>query len=452
MEAKFFKVSALTAAMVGAVVSMPVMANTENAVGDGYVEAVDSFINDAAFTGAAIVDTRYRGRGNGAAVDDDIKTRLNYSAYNVLLNFNSGYADDWLGIDLGGFFSGDLYNDSIKDADGNYLCNEISMCQSGDWTNGQFDFKVTTAALKFKLGENATAQAGMIQGGVGTIGNNWSFAPGTYRGFKASTTFDNGMTLAYMGADEYSAPWLNSYDDASEPWYKQDFSYIHSIGLSGSAGVFSYNLGIGQALDVNYGNGDQNNMSYKVNGRYAINDAMSIAYDMYGVNDDEMYNGFAAHHGLVFDYAINDNWAFTSQVQYTQMDADAELGEFAPRTMARYGSNNGTWSLWWDALSDWNMPGEVAWYNRITHNTGTGWTFNLGAGYGGGAEESKASFSYKSEWAINGDIMYKVQSGALKDTLFKLHATTLTRDAYSGKEERNEQDVRFMVIAPFSFF
>ncbi|KLV05901.1 hypothetical protein ABT56_10270 [Photobacterium aquae] len=451
-SSKLFKVSALTAAMLGSLAAMPVLANEASAGGEGYVEAVDSFVNDATFTGAVVVDTRYRGRGNGAAADDDIRTRLNYSTYNVLLNFNSGYHNDFIGLDLGGYFSGDIYNDSIADGKGNRLCNEISLCQTGDWTDGSFGFKPTTIAAKFKFGESTSASAGFIQGGVGTIGNVWSFAPGTYRGFKISTEFGNGMTLAYMGADQHTAPWLLDWDDAVEPWYKQDFNYLHSIGLTGNAGAFSYNFGIGQALDVDYGQGEQDNLSFKIYGRYAINDALSIAYDMYGVDDDDMYDGFAAHHGLVLDYAINDNWAFTSQIQYTQLDEDSAMGEFAPRTMARYGSNNGNWSLWWDALSDWNMPGEIAWYNRISHNTGTGWTFNLGAGYGGGAEESKnAGFSYESEWAVNGDIIYSIQNGALKGTTFKLHATHLQRDAFEGKEERNEQDLRFVVIAPFSF-
>ncbi|MCV3283789.1 OprD family porin [Aeromonas veronii] len=453
MEKVIFKRSYIGAAVLGVMMATaPVMA-AENPVGENYEEAVDSFIHDAAFTGAAVVDTRYRGRSD--ADGSNIHSRLNYSSYNVLLNFNSGYHDGWLGIDLGGFFSGDLYNDSIQNADGTYLCNEISMCQTGDWTDGAHDFKPTTVAIKLKPAANTDAQIGFIQGGVGTIGNNWSFAPSTYRGFKFSHAFDNGMTLGYMGADEAEAPWLHDWEDAKEAWYVQDFQYLHSIGLSGSAGKLSYNFGVGQAVDVDYGDkvkGTQNNYSYNVYAKYALTDAVSLAYNMYGVDDEQMYNGFAAHHGAILDWAINQNWGFTSQVQYTQMDEDAEMGEFAPRTMARYGSNNGVYALWWDALSDWNMPGEVAWYNRLSYDTGSGWKFNLGAGYGGGADKSKAGFSYESEWAVNADVMYTISTGALKGTLFKLHATHLERDAFEGKDERNEQDLRFIVIAPFSFF
>ncbi|MBB1463296.1 outer membrane porin, OprD family [Vibrio sp. SG41-7] len=448
MENKFFKVSALAAAMVGAIAATPVLASEANAVGDGYVEAVDNFIHDATFTGAAVVDTRYRGRANA---DGDIETRLNYSSYNLMMNFNSGYHKDTVGIDLGGYFSGDIYNDSIEDADGNKLCNEISICQSGDWTDGSSNFKVTTAAIKLKLGEKTDAQVGFIQGGVGTIGNVWSFVPGTYRGFKVSTTLDNGMTLGYMGTDDHSAPWLINSEDATEPWYNQQFSYLHSVGLNGSVGDLTYGVGIGQALDVNYGTDDQDNFSYKIDTSYAVNDSIKVGYNMYGVDDDEMYNGFAAHHGLSLNWSLTDKVSWLSQVQYTQLDADAGMGEFAPRTMARYGSNQGGF-YWWDALSDWNMPGEVAWYNRLSYDTGTGWGFNLGFGYGTGADESVAGFSYESEYAINGDITYSVSSGALKGTLFKLHATQLERDPFDGKEDRDEQDLRFIVIAPFSFF
>ncbi|TLS79997.1 porin, partial [Photobacterium damselae subsp. damselae] len=75
--------------------------------------------------------------GKPGGQDGDRWSRLNYSSYNLILDFTSGYHDGWLGADLGGYFSGDLYNDSaVNPGTGEYLCNEISTCNNLDWGAG----------------------------------------------------------------------------------------------------------------------------------------------------------------------------------------------------------------------------------------------------------------------------------------------------------------------------
>ncbi|MBJ6923250.1 porin, partial [Vibrio cholerae] len=73
--------------------------------------------------------------------------------------------------------------------------------------------KIYKAALKFKANENFDGRFGMIQAnGNGTIGNVWSFVPGTYRGFELNGKIGN-FNLTYFGADQFTAPWLLSQDD-----------------------------------------------------------------------------------------------------------------------------------------------------------------------------------------------------------------------------------------------
>ena len=152
MESKFFKVSALTAAMIGALSAAPVMAAADSAAGPEYVVAVNEFLDDSTLAGVAVVDTRSRTRTTGkpGGEDGDTWSRLNYSAYNLILDFTSGYHNGWLGADIGGYLSGDLYNDSQKNpGTGEYLANEISTSNNLDWGAGEGNpVKITKADRK----------------------------------------------------------------------------------------------------------------------------------------------------------------------------------------------------------------------------------------------------------------------------------------------------------------
>ena len=179
-------------------------------------------------------------------------SRLNYSAYNAILDFSSGYHEGWLGADLEGYYSGDLYNESLKGDDG-YLCNEISTCSNLDWGAGEGEqLKIYKAALKFKSDEDFNARFGMLQsGGNGTVGNVWSFVPGTYRGFELNGKVGE-FNLSYFGADQFTAPWLLSEDDYAPPsWSDTSWSYIHSLGVNRQiTEALYFQLGIGQATGV----------------------------------------------------------------------------------------------------------------------------------------------------------------------------------------------------------
>ncbi|PSV13901.1 OprD family porin [Photobacterium leiognathi] len=469
MESKFFKVSALTAAMLGAV-AMPAMATEDSAAGPEYVEQVNEFLEGSTLAGVAVVDTRSRTRSTGApgGKDGDVWSRLNYSSYNLILDFTSGYHNGWLGADIAGYLSGDLYNDSAVNGGTNeYLCNEISACNNLDWGAGEGGpVKITKAALKFKAGENVDGRFGFTQAnGNGVLGNVWSFVPGTYRGAELNANIGN-FKATYFIADQFTAPWLLSENDyAPALWADTSWGIAHSLGLQGNATDDLFlQFGLGQVTDVKYQNGvdwangvvtgyhdEVDTTGYKVYARYNINDTMSLAYDFYGVNDDVQYDGLGYTTGLAFNASFGQ-FSWMTNLNYAKSDNDRDVN---PRMIYTYGMTNGTYSLWWDALSDWNKSGEVSIYNRLSFDQGNGWNYYLGFGYGSGgksaAEGAKGDWDYESEYAVNGTISYSVQSGALKGSTVRLHGTVLERDEYEGAASADETDLRFQVIIPYTF-
>ncbi|MFM2610703.1 hypothetical protein [Vibrio campbellii] len=429
---KFFKVSAITAAMIGALASAPAMAATDSAAGDQYVDALSEFLDGATLSLVAVTDTRYRSHKIG--VDADHEENLNYTDYNVALNFSSGYHNDSVGIDLGGYFSGSMYN--------NGACSEISMCDG--WAQDESQngaLKITKAAVKFKGGESFRGDFGLTQMGVGTIGNVWSFVPGTYKGGKAFVDV-GGFTLGYGASTGHTAPWwmTSKQDPNVNKSNDSTFDFLQSIGLTGKVGGVGLNLGVGHA---NLAKMDESNTSYKAQFDFNVGDA-ALAYDLYAVNSDVDYDGLGAHHGLSLTMPVGTmNWM--SQVRYTHTENSAE---FTPRTVRGYGTNNGTWSQWWDALSDWNQDTQIAWYNRLSTDFGGGWFGYVGLGL---STISEDKVGFDSEYAVNGTVGYTLPAGAMKGTTMRFHSTYLTRDM-NDSSDYERVDFRFQVIVPHNFF
>ncbi len=414
-----FKNSALTAAILSALVISPAMANDS-----GFLDGASLSIN-------GVSDTRYRSHKYGLNAEHE--ESLNYSDYNLILNFSSGYHEDTIGIDLAGYFSGSLYN--------NGECSEISICDKWKQDESQNGtLKVTKAAVKFKSG-SLSGDIGLTQMGVGTIGNVWSFAPGTYKGGKAFIDLGD-FTLGYGAATAYTAPWWMT--TKHEPVLKKPndshFDFLHSIGFVGQTGNVGLNFGIGSA---NLSSSDETNSSFKAQVDVAFGD-IDFSYDFYGVNSEVDYDGLGAHHGLSLKVPAGGiNWL--SELRYTHTENEAE---FAPRTVAAYGSNNGTWSQWWDALSDWNQNTQLAWYNRISRDFGNGW--NLYAGAAISQMDGDKSAGFDSEYAVNSTIAYTMPSGALKGSTVSFHSTYLVRDM-NDNSDHERADFRLQVSVPYNF-
>jgi hypothetical protein len=434
-RSNLFKVSALTVAMFG-VVAMPVQASSESAAGSQYVELVNEFIADSTLSGMIAVDHRYRQRDTG----EGYSAGQDYTDYNLALTFTSGFHDGWLGADVAGYFSGSLANETG--------CSEMTLCDVWDRSDGQL--KVTTAALKFKTGE-AVSKFGYIQShGIGTIGNVWSFSPGTYRGASIVAPIGD-WKMGYIIADQHTAPWWETVQksssvEGSSPHEfngQSPFDYIHSLGVTGNINdALALNAGIGHSqLDID---GDNTNMSYRFNVRYNIGDATSIAYDAYATDSDSQYDGLGITQGISFAHDF-DVVKWNSEVRYVTSDNDSAV---TPRTVGAYGSNNGTFSQWWDALSDWDQSGQLSWFNRASRNFDSGWF--MGAGVVASTVDDNGVNTYDGEYAVNADVGYSVPSGALKGSTVKLHLTHVERDMIDNSDY-TWQDVRFQVLIPYNF-
>ncbi|WP_370598507.1 OprD family porin [Plesiomonas shigelloides] len=107
MEAKQFKVAALSLAVFGALASGSVMAQ-QDAEGPAYAASYEKFVDDSKLTGGLFYMQRDRDRRMGS--EGPYVGHLGHSTAQVALNFNSGYAWDFIGLDLGGFYAYDLTN------------------------------------------------------------------------------------------------------------------------------------------------------------------------------------------------------------------------------------------------------------------------------------------------------------------------------------------------------
>ncbi len=449
-----------------------VQASSESAAGARYPDAVEAFFLESTLSGIAIIDSRTRTRTTGkpGGEDGDRWDRLDYASYNVFVDFNSGYWNDRVGLQIGGYVSGDIYNDSLKNTEtGEYLCNEISACKSNDWGSGDGMLgKLTHAAVKVKTSTTGDIRFGLLQANDnGVLGNVWSFVPGTYRGAEINHKADGDrLHFTYFIVDRFTAPWITDDDDyARSPWSDTSWRMAYSVGMSAKVlDNLDVRLGYGQARDVRYpdtidwGSNQVvsyhkkiNTSAYKAYAEYRLDDQTSFALDFYGVKDQVQYEDFGYTIGLSFNTAFS-RYSWLSEIQYASSSNDRDIN---PRMIYTYGISNGTYNVWWDALSDWNKSGELSWYNRITLNQGNGWKYSLGVGYGSGATSASdgadGDWDYSSEFAINGTIAYMVPSGRLKGSTVRLHGTRLERKEFHDSPSADETDVRLQLIVPFEF-
>lgn len=85
-----------------------------------------------------------------------------------------------------------------------------------------------------------------------------------------------------------------------------------------------------------------------------------------------------------------------------------------------------------------------------------GWGVGVSGAYGWDANNGDKSLEGGKEWAANFDVMYTVQDGKLKGTLFKLHYTDYNNEQddkgswYYPNMFSSEHDVKFHIIMPFT--
>ena len=473
---KFFKVSALTAAMVGALSAAPAMAN--DPIGPEYASQASEFFSEATISGNLNFFMRARDRagkpvdGGGDTIpgpDTAKTTNLDHGSIFANLGFHSGYVADvvgfdavvystfdmWAGEETGGSFEHEMNFFDCSSPYGAGNGQGSGSCDSYKTDNG---VSFAKAALKFKFGENVNAQLGYFQPSVpSSLGVNWSFAPGTYRGGEIGGNFGD-LSLGFVYADQYKAPWFKeTYEFRDGKFWGdagKDVGDVYSMGAR-------YALQNGISFDVGYGgltDGDRKNFHVKVKG--TTDGGLYWSPQLYVVDDDNQFDSTAFQAALLTAKSVGQ-YSFRAEATYTVADSEdtrGNVGNMAYRLTEQYGGSNGAYDIWWNNRSDFNHDGEYAFFLSSTRDFsdvgGTGFSAGVSGAYGAGAKA--AGYDELVEYAYSFFANYAIQAGALKDANIGFYYTNYFNDtdapdwgAYSNGFN-DETDFKLTLTIPFA--
>lgn len=398
----------------------------------------NGFLEDSSLTGTLYYWQRKRS-GRNMADGSTYQTNLSHSTLNASLDFKSGYAANVIGFDIGAFTAV-----QIAEAMASGHPNEVAFSTSkrSSDENGSGDrngVSLYKAAAKLRYGP-AWLRAGYIQPtGQTLLDTQSSFLPGTYQGVESGTVIDLGpagdISLSYMWANKYKAPWYTSLDN----FYRNDnstkISFLHSFGLK-------YNFQDRLALEAAYGHAQGYMDQYFAGVGYQFDVAqrpLSAKYQFYGAHDrvpsdsitdpdsnNNLYDGLAWLQAVALRYNADP---FEVRLEGTWIRAKGNQGYFLQRMTPGYASSNGRLDIGWDNGSDFNAHGEKALYFAVMYDL-SGWQLpggSVGASYAYGWNARPSSYKAfdqsqrLSESAFAVDVAYTAQQGQLKGMQIKLH-------------------------------
>jgi len=433
------------------------------------------FQEDAILTGTFYYLQRERSRKD-MADNGKYKTGHSHATLNASLDFQSGYAADLLGMDIGVFTAL-----NVIEGEGSRHPNEIAFSVSQraydeNWSGDTNGINLYKAAAKFRYGPG-WMRAGYIQpSGQTLLTPSWGLLPGTYQGIETGAVLDLGsagsLSFSYMWTNKYKAPWYIIMDG----FYQHDkitrVDYLHSIG-------FKHDFKNDLMLEAAYGRAQGYMDQYFAKIRYIFEIAgwpLSTAYHFYGAHDraqedketlphsnNDLYDGLAWLQGLTFHYKAGP---FDFRLESTWVQAQGNQGFFLQRMTPGYASSNGRLDIGWNSSSDFNNHGEKAIFLGVIYDLGhwkfPGWSFGASYAYGWGARPSSfKDFDQNQrlqESAFSLDIIYTVQAGQTKGMQLKLHFTQFNNHSDIPSHShgyrnifQDERDIKFTIIAPFTF-
>jgi len=435
----------------------------ENVVGPEYTEGVSEFFSESTISGNVNFFMRDRKRGGVDANGNDTKKKKNLDHGSIFVNlgFNSGYVGDVVGADFVVYSTWDMWQNSSPDHEFNFwgVDNPYDKNPDADGCGGAWDtscndngVSIAKAAAKFKFGESVNAQLGYFQPSVpSSLGVNWSFAPGTYRGGEIGGKF-GGVSLGAVYADQYKAPWFKTtYEFQSTKG--EDAGSVYSLGAR-----YSFDNGI--SLDGGYGaltTGPRKNFHFKVKG--TTEGGLFWSPQIYVVDDNEQYDSTAWQTALLTSFKAGQ-YSLRAEGIYTSADhkGDSDVGHFSYRLTKQYGGSNGAYDVWWNNRSDFNHDGEFAGFASISRDFSDVGAAGFSAGISGavgmgakfeGVEELK-------EYAYSVFMGYGIQGGPLKGGAVSFHYTEYFNDSKSGNWApysnafQDETDFKLALTLPFS--
>ncbi|MBV4368662.1 chitoporin ChiP [Erwinia phyllosphaerae] len=430
------------------------------------------FVNDASLSGQIYYWQRHRERKDltpSSYKYGQYQQNLHHSTFNGSLDFSSGYAADVVGLDLAAFGVAEL------SGKGPAAPNEIGFSEAKTrwdekWSGDKNGSSIYKAALKLKYADY-WLRGGYIQpAGQTLLAPHWGFLPGTYRGVEAGAVYDfsaaSRLSLSYMWTDEYKAPWYRNMYQFRKADGVTGVGYLHSLGAKYSRDKIVVEGAFGQAADYM----DQ----YFGKVSYALplaKNTLQTSWQFYGAKDKEsgnaanindVYSGLAWLQAITLGYATGP---FDLRLEGTWVKAEGNQGFFLQRMTPGYATSNGRLDVWWDSRSDFNANGEKALFAGVMYDLKNwqlpGWAVGTSYAWGWDAKPSPAYDQNHrlKESAWNLDLLYTVQQGFIKGTSFKLHYTRYDNHSAIpswsggyGNIFQDEQDIKFIVMAPFTLF
>lgn len=433
------------------------------------------FIADSSINGSIYYWQRQRDRKDLLPDSDkygQYQQNLHHSTFNGSLDFSSGFSADVIGFDFAMFGALEMSNS------GPAAPNEIGFSDSKNrwderWSGDRNGSSIYKAAVKIKH-DDIWLRAGYIQPtGQTLMAPHWSFLPGTYLGAESGYHHDFGdagkLSFSYMWSDRYKAPWYENMYNFRKADGSTGIRYLHSLGLK-------YDFTNKFVIEAAFGQAAEYMDQYFAKASYAFpvagND-LRTSWQFYGAKDKEhggadnvndVYEGLAWLQAVTLGYTTGP---FDFRLEGTWVKANGNQGFLLQRMTPGYASSNGRLDVWWDARSDWNANGEKALFAGVVYDLARwqlpGWGVGASYAYGWDAKPSSHPTYYQStrlkESAWNLDLLYTIQDGAAKGTLFKLHYTQYDNHSnipsYGGGFNnifQDEKDVKFIIIAPFTLF
>ncbi|MGV3344873.1 OprD family outer membrane porin [Enterobacteriaceae bacterium LUAb1] len=433
------------------------------------------FTDDAELTGGIYYWQRQRDRkamSPASAKFGQYEANLHHATFNGNLNFSSGYIADFIGLDLAVFGALEL-SDSGPAAPNEIGFSDAKTRWDEKWSGDKNGLGLYKAAIKLKH-DDLWLHGGYLQpSGQTLLAPHWSFMPGTYRGVEGGIKQDIGqageLSVSYMWTDEYKAPWYENMYHFRKADGVTGISWLHSAGAKVDfKNTWVLEGAFGQA--ANYMDQYFGKISYDFP---VMGKTLRTRYQFYGAKDKErggvantrdVYDGLAWLQAITLGYTTGP---FDFRLEGTWVKAEGNQGFFLQRMTPSYASSNGRLDVWWDARSDWNANGEKALFASVLYDLAgwklPGWGAGVSYAYGWDAKPSTNPVYDQNqrlkESAWNLDLLYTIQQGRAKGTLFKLHYTQYHNHtsipSYSGGYGnifQDEKDVKFIVIAPFTLF
>jgi len=437
--------------------------------------AATGFIEDASLSGGLYGWQRHRERKELDSASDKrghYQQNLHHTTLNGSLDFSSGYAAEFIGLDLAAFGAVELANK------GPAAPNEIGFSDANSrweekWTGDKNGISIYKAALKLKY-QDYWLRGGYLQpSGQSLLAPHWSFLPGTYRGVEAGGkyTFPDAGELAFswMWTDEYKAPWYRNTYKFRKADGVSGVSYLHSLGAK-----YAFNNGL--TLEGAFGQaaGYMDQYFGKVSYAFPVADnKLTSSWQLYAAKDKEtggaanandVYDGLAWLQAITLGYTTGP---FELRLEGSWVKAEGNQGYFLQRMTPGYATSNGRLDIWWDSRSDFNANGEKALFTGIIYDLKNwqlpGWAVGTSWAWGWDARPSTNPLYDQNrrlkESAWNLDLLYTLQQGPAKGTSFKLHYTRYNNHSSLpswsggyGNIFQDEKDIKFIVMAPFTLF